>query len=223
MILSASKDASLGSVPVRLTASGVIGGKTVTVNAEPLGGDRAVRQAYLTVLETSPFRVELPAAAVEDLEPVRRLVAVRPPCRTRRRAAAAPGTPRRSPSCALRSACSPRGRLRRTDDREESRRSSATSRSHGRRSPARRSRRDRCSRGGLPRESLRAAWESRHKARMQRRAGRGAFSRSFSRESAGGDVGPGSDHGSKGDSSSPFPRLQAAPRSWILPHDRAPA
>ncbi|PYI82856.1 MAG: hypothetical protein DME26_16305 [Verrucomicrobia bacterium] len=68
MILSASKDASLGSVPVRLTASGVIGGKTVTVNAEPLGGDRPVRRAYLTVLETSPFRVELASlsAALEQ-------------------------------------------------------------------------------------------------------------------------------------------------------------
>src|SRR5262245_41582731 len=59
MIVSASKEALLGSVPVRLPASGVIGGQTVTVNAEPLNGDRPARQSYLTVLETSPFRVEL--------------------------------------------------------------------------------------------------------------------------------------------------------------------
>ena len=68
MVVSASKEAPLGSVPVRLTASGVIGGKTVTVNAEPLSGDRPARQAYLTVLETSPFRVEVASlsAALEQ-------------------------------------------------------------------------------------------------------------------------------------------------------------
>lgn len=59
MTVSASKNAPVGSFPVRLTASGAIGGKTVTLNAEPLNGERGVRQAYLTVLETAPFHVDL--------------------------------------------------------------------------------------------------------------------------------------------------------------------
>jgi hypothetical protein len=59
LVLSATKDAPLGSFPIRLTASGVIAGKTVTVTAEPLIGDRVVKQAYLTVLEAVPFTLEL--------------------------------------------------------------------------------------------------------------------------------------------------------------------
>ncbi|PYJ00858.1 MAG: hypothetical protein DME25_19615 [Verrucomicrobia bacterium] len=59
LLISATKDAPLGSFPLKLTASGVIGGKTVSVRAEPLIGDKPVRRAYLTVLETAPFRVDL--------------------------------------------------------------------------------------------------------------------------------------------------------------------
>jgi hypothetical protein len=59
LLLSATKEAPLGSFPIRLTASGVIGGKTVTVTAEPLNGDRVVKQAYLTVLGAVPFTLEL--------------------------------------------------------------------------------------------------------------------------------------------------------------------
>jgi hypothetical protein len=71
MVLSAAKDAPLGAFPIRLTASGVINGKTVTANAEPLVGgktggktgdktvDKTVKQAYLTVLEAVPFDLEL--------------------------------------------------------------------------------------------------------------------------------------------------------------------
>jgi hypothetical protein len=68
MLLSASKDAPLGSFPMRVTATGIIGGKNVTVTATPLSGDKAVRQGYLTVLDTTPFRLELAtlSASVEQ-------------------------------------------------------------------------------------------------------------------------------------------------------------
>jgi hypothetical protein len=59
LLLSAGKEAPLGSFPIRLTATGIIGGKNVTVTATPLSGDKAVRQAYVTVLDTTPFRLEL--------------------------------------------------------------------------------------------------------------------------------------------------------------------
>jgi hypothetical protein len=68
ILLSASKDAPLGSFPIRLTAMGVIGGKNVTVNAEPLSGENAVRQAYLSVVDSTPYRLELAtlSASVEQ-------------------------------------------------------------------------------------------------------------------------------------------------------------
>jgi hypothetical protein len=68
ILISASKDAPLGSFPIRLTATGIIGGKNVTVTAGPLSGDKGVKQAYLTVLDTTPFRLELAtlSASVEQ-------------------------------------------------------------------------------------------------------------------------------------------------------------
>jgi hypothetical protein len=68
MLLTASKDAPLGSFPVRVTATGIIGGRNVTVPATPLAGDKGARQAYLTVLDTTPFRLELAtlSASVEQ-------------------------------------------------------------------------------------------------------------------------------------------------------------
>jgi hypothetical protein len=68
MLISASKEAPLGSFPIRLTATGIIAGKNVTVNAVPLSGDKAARQAYVTVLDTTPFRLELAtlSASVEQ-------------------------------------------------------------------------------------------------------------------------------------------------------------
>ncbi len=59
MVLSASKDAPLGSFPIRLSASGVINGRIVTTTAEPLLGEKVVKQAYLSVLQAAPFRVDL--------------------------------------------------------------------------------------------------------------------------------------------------------------------
>ena len=58
LLITATKDAALGSYPIRLMASGAIGGKTVTLPAEPLSGDKPVRQAYLTVLEAVPFTLD---------------------------------------------------------------------------------------------------------------------------------------------------------------------
>ena len=59
MLLTASQDTPLGTFPIRLVASAIIGGKTVTRVAEPLSGDKPVKQAYLTVLDAAPFRLEL--------------------------------------------------------------------------------------------------------------------------------------------------------------------
>ena len=42
-----------------MVASGVIGGKNVTVPASPLSGDRPVRQGYLTVLDAVPFSLDV--------------------------------------------------------------------------------------------------------------------------------------------------------------------
>ncbi|MEY2408681.1 MAG: hypothetical protein QOF48_1351 [Verrucomicrobiota bacterium] len=58
LLVSATKDAALGSVPVRMNAIGVIAGKPVTVAATPLNGASGVRQAYLTVLEAAPYSLE---------------------------------------------------------------------------------------------------------------------------------------------------------------------
>ncbi len=59
LMLSATRYAALGSYPIRVTASGTIAGKNVTVTAEPINGDKAVRQGYLTVLDATPFSIEL--------------------------------------------------------------------------------------------------------------------------------------------------------------------
>ncbi len=59
LLITATKDAPIGSFPIRVVASGVIGGKNVTVPASPLSGDRPVRQGYLTVLDTVPFSLDV--------------------------------------------------------------------------------------------------------------------------------------------------------------------
>jgi hypothetical protein len=59
MLISASKDAPLGTFPVNLTATATVGGKSTTQRAEPLTGDKPARQSFITVLEAAPFTVEL--------------------------------------------------------------------------------------------------------------------------------------------------------------------
>lgn len=65
ILLTATKDAALGSVPLKLVATGTIGGKAISKRVQPLGiatppstTDKPVRAAYLTILEEAPFRVE---------------------------------------------------------------------------------------------------------------------------------------------------------------------
>lgn len=58
MVVSALKEAPLGTFPIKLVASGTVAGKTVRRNAEPLSGDKAARQGFLTVLDTAPFTIE---------------------------------------------------------------------------------------------------------------------------------------------------------------------
>jgi hypothetical protein len=59
LLLSATKAAPLGSFPIRVTASGVIGGKTIVQPAEPLNGDKPARMGYLTVLDSVPFTLDV--------------------------------------------------------------------------------------------------------------------------------------------------------------------
>jgi hypothetical protein len=68
MLLSASKDAPLGTFPVKLTAAGTAGAKSITQRAEPLAGDKSARQGFVTVLEAAPFTLELVtlSAAIEQ-------------------------------------------------------------------------------------------------------------------------------------------------------------
>jgi hypothetical protein len=58
MVISALKDAALGNFPLQLIASGTAGGKIIKRKAEALSGDRPVRQAFLTVLDSAPFSLE---------------------------------------------------------------------------------------------------------------------------------------------------------------------
>jgi hypothetical protein len=59
MLISASKDASLGNFPIKLSATGIAGEKSITRAADPLADDKPVREAFLTVLEPPPFTLEL--------------------------------------------------------------------------------------------------------------------------------------------------------------------
>jgi hypothetical protein len=72
MVISAQRDAVLGNFPIKLTATGMAGGKTVTRTAEPLLGDKPVREAFLTVLDSAPFTLDLTtlSATVEQKQSV---------------------------------------------------------------------------------------------------------------------------------------------------------
>jgi hypothetical protein len=59
MMISASKAAQLGTFPIKLAASATVAGKPMTRTAEPLSGDKAVRQGFITVLDEAPFAIEL--------------------------------------------------------------------------------------------------------------------------------------------------------------------
>jgi hypothetical protein len=56
--LAAAPDAALGAVPLRLRATAMVGNVPVTRYGEPELDGRAAADAYLTVIEPSPFKVE---------------------------------------------------------------------------------------------------------------------------------------------------------------------
>ena len=56
--LVAAPDAAVGTVPIRLRATAMIGAVPITHYAEPEYGGRTVYEAYLTVLDPAPFNVE---------------------------------------------------------------------------------------------------------------------------------------------------------------------
>ncbi|MBI2929533.1 MAG: PPC domain-containing protein [Verrucomicrobia bacterium] len=58
LFLTANADAQLGFFPFQVKATGVIASRKVTRTAEPKSGDRTVKEAFLTVLDTAPFSVE---------------------------------------------------------------------------------------------------------------------------------------------------------------------
>lgn len=68
LILSAAKDCPLSPVPLKLTATSVIGGKTISRIVEPLSNDKPVKEGFLTVLDEPPFSVDLASlnAALEQ-------------------------------------------------------------------------------------------------------------------------------------------------------------
>lgn len=57
--LAASKSAPLGTFPIKLMASGAAGDKTIASRAEPMSGDKQVKEGFLTILDTAPFTLEL--------------------------------------------------------------------------------------------------------------------------------------------------------------------
>jgi len=59
LMVAATREAELGSFPLRLVGTALVNGERVVVPATALSGDRAVRQGYLTVLEQAPFVLEL--------------------------------------------------------------------------------------------------------------------------------------------------------------------
>jgi hypothetical protein len=80
LVLSAAPDAALGNFPIKLFATGVVRGSSVSHAAEPIipgqkprrgkrsvraTEDRAVEDAFLTVLEQAPFTVDLLSLAAE--------------------------------------------------------------------------------------------------------------------------------------------------------------
>ena len=67
MVISALKEAPLGTFPIKVVASGIVNGKTVRRTAEPLSGDKPAREGFITVLDTAPFTIE-PITLSADVE-----------------------------------------------------------------------------------------------------------------------------------------------------------
>ena len=58
LMLTASEDAALGVAPLKLAALGVLGARRVERPLQAMEGDSPVRDAFLTVVESAPFRLE---------------------------------------------------------------------------------------------------------------------------------------------------------------------
>jgi hypothetical protein len=58
MLLSATAAAPLGSFPLRVTGTSTIGGKSVTRFGEPVLGEKAVKESFLTVLDNAAFSLD---------------------------------------------------------------------------------------------------------------------------------------------------------------------
>ena len=67
MVISALKEAPLGTFIVKIIASGTVNGKTVRRTAEPLSGDKAAREGFITILDAAPFTIE-PITLSADIE-----------------------------------------------------------------------------------------------------------------------------------------------------------
>ncbi|MCI0537363.1 MAG: PPC domain-containing protein [Verrucomicrobiales bacterium] len=59
IVLSAGESAPLETVPLKLVATTVRNGKEVSRAAEPLTGDKVVKEAFVTVLDRPPFTIDL--------------------------------------------------------------------------------------------------------------------------------------------------------------------
>ena len=61
LLISATPEAAMGSVPLRVAASATSGGRELLANATaiaPLAAERAFKQGFLSVLNTAPFTVD---------------------------------------------------------------------------------------------------------------------------------------------------------------------
>ncbi|HTD87058.1 MAG TPA: hypothetical protein VK850_10820, partial [Candidatus Binatia bacterium] len=67
IVISALKDAPLGTFSIKVVASGIVNGKTVRRTAEPLSGDKPAREAFITILDAAPFTIE-PITLSADIE-----------------------------------------------------------------------------------------------------------------------------------------------------------
>jgi hypothetical protein len=59
MLLSATASAQTGTFPLKLMATGTIGGKSVSRSAETILNDKLVKESFVTVLDSAPFTVDL--------------------------------------------------------------------------------------------------------------------------------------------------------------------
>jgi hypothetical protein len=58
MLLSATAAAPLGSFPLRIAGAASIAGKSVSRPGEPILGDKAVKESFLTILDTAAFSLD---------------------------------------------------------------------------------------------------------------------------------------------------------------------